>query len=127
MANIKKYIVEHDSTMGSITVEIDFDFIFNPSGTEVWNMDRMIKEMVEFWSGSEYRLAENDGSYVNTYLIQLLKLCLGFGSNISTEKLIELIDDEEGYLKVDGTDGIRLVQFTECYFDDQSDYSITIK
>jgi Protein of unknown function (DUF2528) len=125
--NIKKYIVEHDATMASITVEIDFDYTYNHPSGEVYSMDMMIKEMVDFWSGAEERVAENDGDYTKTFLIQLCEFCIDLYDDFGLKKLISEIHDEEGYYKVDGTHGIKLVAFTEPDFSVQQDYTITIK
>jgi Protein of unknown function (DUF2528) len=122
--NTKKYRVEHDTTMASILVEIDFDYTYNHPNGEVYSMDMMIKEMVDFWSGAEERVAENDGDYTNTYLIQLCELCIDFYDDLGLKKLISEIQDEEGYYKVDGSHGIKLLKFTEPDFSDQKDYTI---
>ena len=125
MANIKKYMVEHAPTGGSITVEIDFDFVRKMDETESWDMNRMIREMVEFWHGCEERLAENNGDYVKTYLIQLCSSCIELYDSLGVKKLIQEVNDSEGYFKVDGSDGIKLIEFNEPEFDNQEDFEIT--
>lgn len=125
MANIKKYIVEHAPTFASIKVEIDFDFVRKMDNNESWDMNRMIREMVDFWHGGEERVAENNGDYVYTYLIQLCQLCIELYDSFGLEKLIQEVNDSEGYFRVDGSEGIKLTEFCEPQFESQEDFEIT--
>lgn len=118
-------MVEHAPTGARIKVEIDFDFVRKMDETESWDMNRMIREMVEFWVGGEDRVVENNGDYVKTYLIQLCSLCIELYDSLGVKKLIQEVNDSEGYFNVDGSDGIKLIEFNEPEFDNQEDFEIT--
>lgn len=75
----------------------------------------LIKEMVDFWSGSEDRLEANDGSYLHTWLKQLAVFIL---------RLRRTPDGDEGWCKLDGTYGIKLLNWEE-YEHDEDQIEIT--
>jgi len=90
-------------------VEIDFN-----------NSDVMknIKDMVEFWSEWEDRLDCNDGDYVKTFLQQLgQKVFFMINECGSLYSLLNHFDwdfkwgnsGEEGYCKMDGSKGIKII------------------
>jgi hypothetical protein len=124
MANIKRYIVEHTPTCGSIRVEIDFDFIMKIDDNTSLTMNEMIKQMVDFVYGSENLVKENNGDYVKTYLIMLCGWCFELYDSLGLKKLIDDVNDTEGYYKVDGSEGIKLLAFTEPCFDYQIDFEV---
>ncbi len=70
---------------------------------------KIIREMVDFWSGSEDRLKENDGDYLRTWLKQL-------GGFILSHRRPP--QDDEGWYNLDGTWGIKLVHWEEYEFDE---------
>jgi len=90
-------------------VEIDFDFP---------NIMGEIKDMVEFWSNWEERLDDNDGDYVKTFLKQLgQKVYFMINDCGSVYSLLNSFDwddkffgGEEGYCKMDGSKGIKIIR-----------------
>jgi hypothetical protein len=128
--NIKKYKVEHTPTYGEVEVEIDFDFVSrikNETGEEDYPVMLCIQEMVNFWSGSEQRLDENEGDYVKTFLKQLCRevISITASRNLSTYGVIEQMKGEEGWCPLDGSCGIKLVSQSEPELYDQEDFEIT--
>lgn len=126
MSNIKTYEVLHDPTYASITVEIDHDHI-SDFGKGPINMIETIKLMVEFFTDGDYRLSINEGSYLNTFLKQLCKECillsLEYGYNV--EGIVGFFNDREGYCKMDGSRGIKIIAIQEPDLDSQEDYFIS--
>lgn len=118
MRGKQKFEVEHTPTFGSITVEIDF------TNTK---MSDMIKEMVEFWSGWKERLKDNSNDYIKTFLKQLCErsLSIAFEKDYNIDGVISEFDSEEGYYKMDGSDGILLVSMSQIEIGEQDDYEIT--
>ncbi len=121
---IKKFSIEHTPTYASITVQIDFGFKIkhNPNFT----VEGAIKEMVEFWTGYEKRLDQNDGDYTKTFLKQLCQECIviQMSENYNLLGIIKEFNDREGWNKMDGDYGIEIVSFEPTDFSDQSDYEI---
>ena len=131
MANIKAFRVEHNPTYGEIEVEIDLDFVVkikNKKGEEKsYPIMESIKSMVDFWTGCEKRLDENDGDYLKTFLKQLCHevMTLVSAENLSARGVIEEMKDKEGWCPMDGSCGIKLLSVTAPDFSVQSDYEIT--
>ena len=90
------------------TLEYDYQPIaeveINPELAE-----KPIKQMVEFWSGWEYDLRENDGDYTKTWLKML--------ANFLLERRREP-DLDEGWCKLDGSFGIKLLNSWNYEFDE---------
>ena len=131
MSNIKKFRVEHTPTYGEIVVEIDLDFvnkIKNETAEEDYPITKGIEEMVNFWTGSESRLEDNEGNYLNTFLKQLCNEVIGLlaSKNLSTYGVIEEMKGEEGWCPLDGTWGIKLIDVSSPDFKTQDDYDITV-
>lgn len=124
----KTYIVNQNDILATAKVQIDFSKI-NKYGDQEYTITEGIKDMVEFWSDWEFRLALNDGDYTKTFLKDLLKeLCLiYFGSNCNYNLygLKEEFNNKEGYCKIDGSYGITLLQFDPPEILNDGDYSIT--
>lgn len=126
MSNVKIYEVEHYPSRGSITVEIDFDHISEVGGEKI-QPHGLIKQMVDFWAGSEDRLKANENEYLKTFLKQLCELCLKIqiAHNYNTQGVVEEFEGMEGYCSMDGADGIKIRCVSASDFEDQDDYSIT--
>ena len=130
MSNIKKFLVEHVPTFGEIVVEIDFDFVAeikNNTGTEKYPVQNAIEDMVKFWTGSELRVAENEGNYTHTFLKQLCSHVIGIiaNRNLSEYGVIEEMKEEEGWCPLDGSFGIKLIRTERPVLDSQDDFTIT--
>jgi hypothetical protein len=69
----------------------------------------VIKEMVEFWGGYEHRLDDNGGDYVKTWLKQLSNHILYDGKPPHK--------DDEGWVPLDGSFGIKVVSWQRYEFD----------
>ena len=125
---IKKYEIQHYPTYGSITVKIDFDYK-SKYGEEVVTMEDSIKGMVNFWTGSEQRIEENDGNILNAFLKSLCQKSISIlaDTNLSTYGLVHEFDDLEGWCKMDGSSGIEIIDCDEPYLSDQDEYGITEK
>ncbi len=115
------YTVQHEPTGGEITVEIDEEFV---TGSKT--CAGLMKSMVDFWTGSEKRLDENDGDYTRTFLKQLCEraMILSANSNLNAYGVIKELKEEEGWLALDGTFGINLITVSRPELDYQSDYKI---
>lgn len=120
--NIKRFLVDHRPTMGDITVSIDFNY---KNGKN--DINDCIKSMVDFWTGSDDRLDDNDNDYLNTFLKQLCEkcMCVMADNNLSTRGLVAEFDDLEGWCKMDGSNGIEITDCTKPDFETQDDYDIT--
>lgn len=111
-----KYVVEHAPTGANIILEIDHSFE---------NLDKNIKDMVEFWSGYLYKLKYEKGDYTRTWLKMLLTEILNneCGENIS--KQLEYFQNCEGFYPLDGSYGITLIDVSYPSFD-EDDFNITV-
>lgn len=95
---MNKYQIEYDN-WPLATVEIDESKAAEP-----------IKQMVEFWSEWEEKLAEYNGDYTRAWLGMLARHILRNAG--PPEK------DEEGWYPLDGTHGIKLVKWVAAEHDD---------
>lgn len=68
-----------------------------------------IKEMVDFWTGSKRYLALNNGDYVITFLQQCGQWIAMTGSTYSTRGMQDYFEEKEGWYKMNGTDGIKII------------------
>lgn len=66
-----------------------------------------IQQMVDFWSGSEQRLSENDRDYVRTWLKQLGAFIIRNGRAPGIDSFGQPVKDE-GWSKLDGSHGIKV-------------------
>lgn len=121
----KIYDVIHDATGGEIRVQIDFDFVWH-YGDRKMTMKDSIVEMVDFWSGRENRLECNDNNYLNAFLKQLCQevLVVSFEGNWNKAGVIDQFDNKEGWMAIDGSYGILLLDSSMMNLDNQDDYSI---
>lgn len=103
---IKKYQLEYNLDLLAL-VEVDFT-----------KAEDLIKEMVQFWSGWMQRLQRNKDDYLKTWLHQL-------GMFLVNNRRVPNQDDE-GWYPLDGTHGIKLVDWWE-YEHDELDLTITEK
>lgn len=125
MSNVKIYIVEHEPTGGSITVEIDFDHVSVIAGEER-APHGLIKDMVDFWMNSETRLNQNSGVYFPTFLKMLCQECLEIYNSMpcSVNKLVEQFNNREGYCRMDGSRGFKITAIEGMDVYTQEHYSI---
>lgn len=121
----KIYDVIHDATGGEIRVQINFDFVWH-YGDRKMTMKDSIVEMVDFWSGREIRLECNNNSYLNAFLKQLCQevLVVSFEGNWNKAGVIDQFDNKEGWMAIDGSYGILLLDSSMMILDNQDDYSI---
>jgi hypothetical protein len=132
MSNIKNYQVEHRPTSGGIEVEIDLDFtkkINTPNGEEDYTIEKLIKDMVEFWTGWEDKLEDNTGDYLDTFLKQLCRevITITAHNNLNHLGVIDYMEGEEGWCRLDGSCGIKLINVWDSDFTTQDDYEIIYK
>ncbi len=62
-----------------------------------------ISEMVEFWMGWQRDLEKHNGDYTTTWLHSLAKFILRYNSPPG--------DEDEGWCKLDGSNGIHLIDW----------------
>jgi hypothetical protein len=123
---IKKYKIEHEPTEGEIIVEIDFDFINYFGGDDPITMENVIKMLVEFWSGYEYDLEENNHNYLDTFLKSLCNsvLVTALVGNWNLDGVISEFENKEGWPSLDGSYGIKLVRIESMNLSHQPDFII---
>lgn len=111
---IKKYNIEYDLKV-NVYVEIDHSIA----------TDEILKEIIEFWTGSE-DLVKQAGGVLNAVLKMLTRTCLYLqietGYNVTG--IIEKFDwdarngGQEGWPKMDGSYGIKLLRVDEFKLDE---------
>ncbi|WP_321367647.1 DUF2528 family protein [uncultured Desulfuromusa sp.] len=117
MANIKKYTVDYNCGEGSITVEIDHNIM----------TEEALHEINNFWSEAEDRLADADGNILNAVLTSLCEVVLRglCADNLNIHGVILSFDWEnsyfydnahEGWPKMDGSMGIKIIDFEPICF-----------
>lgn len=109
----KIYRLTHIDYDWETTIGIDEEFIVSESEGNKTTTKDIIKGMVEFWSGWENRLADNDGDYTKTFLQQLSREVLYqlFQHPRSTLKgIIYEFEDLEGWWAPDGSAGFQLLE-----------------
>ncbi len=115
---MKKYTLTHLDTGWEMVVGIDET---NPSSAQT------IKQTVEFWSGFESRLMRNDGDYTQTFLTMLsgaaAKLSVACGG-LGVNEVIRAMSRQEGWPRLDGGDGITLI---DCEVFSISDEDFRVK
>lgn len=70
-----------------------------------------MREMILFWTCGEDRLDDNDGDVVKTWLKQLAGFIIDRGRKP---------DGDEGWVKLDGTYGIKVTKTSRWVFDEDS-------
>lgn len=111
--NCKKYEITYE-LCHSIVVEIDHDIM----------TDEILHQINSFWGDEQYRLNMADGDIVQAVLKMLgefiLRLTVEY--NYSTQGIIDLFNwdsrygGQEGWPKMDGSTGIRIVSVEEFTF-----------
>jgi len=117
---IKKYKIDYD-WKADVLVEIDHSIA----------TEEKLKEINEFWSGAEDRVTQ-EGSVLNAVLKMLARTCLylQLETGYSVTGIIEKFDwdsrngGQEGWPKMDGTFGIKLLRVDEFEID-ESDMTIS--
>lgn len=79
--------------------------------------DPLIKEMVEFWTDWENRLAVNEGSYTQTFLQQLGDQLVRLSTEMRLKSAIEVLRRLEGWTAMDGSRGIAILEMDEWQWD----------
>ena len=105
---IKKYKVEHDSG-AEMTVEIDHSIM----------TEEQLHELNNFWSTATERIGDEDGNVLHAVLKLLLErvLLVQLEGGYSIQGVINSFDwdyqhgngGQEGYPKLDGSSGIKLL------------------
>lgn len=125
MKNIQRYTIEHVPTSCGLTVEINFDFVSEVK-KEKYSMMQMIKTMVDFFSDGDNRLKSNK-NYLEAFLKQLteISIFISIENNCNINGVIRQFEKQEGYCRMDGSMGIKLIELCRLELDDQDDYEIT--
>lgn len=120
---IKKYKVEHESGAEMI-VEIDHSIM----------TEEQLHELNNFWSSSKDRLYREDGNVLYAVLKNLLQVVLSvqYEGGLNLQGVINAFDwdykygngGQEGYPKLDGSSGIKLISIEGIEIDT---YDIDIK
>lgn len=121
--NRKVYKVEHMPTESNVVVEIDFDY--KPKRHE--NITEAMEEVITFFSGGRFRLSENNGNVLETFLCQLTDYALkiAIGNNYNEYGIINEIGESEGYFPVDGSEGILILSVEQPTFDTRDELNVT--
>lgn len=100
----KKYKVTYAPTYWECEVEIQEEV------DGIKTIDR-IKEMVEFWSEWEDLLSISHGDYTFAFLRQLARQAhdIAFSNKYNTYGVVEEFNDMEGWCKMDGSCGIKIL------------------
>lgn len=117
---LKIYKVSYPDLYWDCLIKIDEEFVTpidNPDGSKNTTKD-CIKTMVEFWSGSEERLAMNDGDYIKTFLQQLARQILYLSIDYSLQGIISEFKTREGWCNMDGSFGITISSVDAVSIDD---------
>lgn len=120
---IKKYLVEHETGAGMV-VEIDEEIL----------TEEELHKLNDFWCGAKDNLYREDGNVLNAVLKNLLQVVLSvqYEGGLNLQGVINAFDwdakygngGQEGYPKLDGSSGIKLVDVTGLEIDV---YDIEIK
>jgi hypothetical protein len=103
----KRYKIEYD-WQATMIVEVD-DEVLTPANLKDWN---------EFWSGAEDRVHEGNGSPLGPLLIMMYLSVIRDGDQLGALRNLRE-GREEGFLKMDGSEGITIVNFDEFEFDER--------
>lgn len=116
----RQYTIDHFETASTLVIEIDTDFL---------QIGKTIVELVEFWTGYQERLDENEGNHLHTFLKQITEQCIRVAAtyNYNEKGLIDYFAEAEGYCKMDGSNGIKIIRFSPPELDNQYEYRITMK
>lgn len=119
------FLVEHEPTCGEIKVEIDFDKV-NEMMEKPVPLLESIKAMVLFWTGGESLIDDFEGDYVKAFLKNLCQKSLAIQAEyyVNTRGVISRFEKEEGYILMDGSMGIKLINVSEMELSNYYDYTI---
>lgn len=125
ITGVKQFTIEHSPTWAECTVEIDFDLEFDWGGKKV-KAAHIIKECVEFWGSWERDLAEAKGDYLQLFLINLCRsvLTTQFTGDWNKEGVIEQYESKEGWMKLDGSMGVKLMFVEGITIEDKEEYTV---
>lgn len=101
----QKFIISYE--WWEMTVEIDYD-----------KAKESIKEMVEFWMDWKRRLDLNDGDYITTFLQQLARTVIVLSMEYNLKGVISAFEEREGWSKMDGSEGITILDVSSWTFED---------
>ena len=106
--NIKRYAVTWFDTL-TLTVDIDHDIV----------TDELLTQINTFWNGADDRLQDADGNVLIAVLKMLGQRCwpLVIDHCCSEKELIQVFDGMEGWPKMDGSSGFKIIQCDELEFD----------
>lgn len=105
----KSYNIEYGPTWWECTVEID----------HTRATDKVIRTMVEYWTGWEERLDNNDGDYNKTFLQQLAREInyIQIQDNVMLKGVLKEFENREGWLPMDGSYGIEITHIDDFTFE----------
>jgi hypothetical protein len=110
---LKVYNINHPLTSWSCSVEINEEFIIQTLSEPYapYSTLRMMEEMVLFWMGGKSRLKANNDNITKTYLQQLGReiFIILTGQDLNVYGVISEFDNKEGWSKLDGSFGIKLL------------------
>jgi len=123
---IQKFRIEHTPTSGEIEVEIDFNYTDTYNGKVNTQLDQ-IKELQSFWHGSDEQLKEENGDYVAAFLKNLCRECLAVAleGNWNCDGVIDQFKNKEGFCRLDGKYGMKLLSLDLMVLDDFEEYNIS--
>lgn len=104
--------------------KITFDFWEAKIEIDTVKAEAVIKEMVEFWTGWEHRLYLNDGDYIKTFLENLAQVIIRDSIEWNLQGVRRAFENREGWCKMDGTEGIKIIYIDRWTFD-EDDFLIT--
>lgn len=111
---MKKFKLSHDWITWEVEVEIDLK-----------KSEPAIKEMITFWTGWKHRLDLHEGNYLEAFLQQLAReifIIQAERGSMNTKGVIEEFGAREGWAKMDGSQGIKILSVDSLEFD-YSDFS----
>lgn len=123
---IQKFRVEHEPTGGEIVVEIDFNYTEKYREKIITQLEQ-IEELQSFWYGSKEKLSDEKGDYVKAFLKQLCQECLAIAleGNWNSDGVRDKFVNKEGYCRLDGSAGIKLLSITLMELADYEQYNIS--
>lgn len=131
MSNVKKYEIEHCTTYGSILVAVNHDFtvVIEPNKVaETWNIERVMKEILMFWTSGQGRIDDNEDNIQDAFLKLLCEevmRMLAEQNNLNEFGIKSLFENREGWFKMDGSFGVEILGVDPPIFNNQDDYVIT--
>lgn len=127
MANVKRYLVEHEPTCGDIYVDIDHDFTLEHEGKTI-TVEELMRDQLSFFTTGDKLLERCDGDVTKAYLLFVCKSAMLMGANQNSNQygIISEFGETEGYMPIDGSRGVNLVGYGAPDFGVYDEYEITI-